>query len=250
MKHNIQKIGAIIIPLLLFSLASLAGGPGEIKGKVFDEFKQPMIGTTVWVEIGDRIIGTTTDIDGKYTLKPLDAGVYNVQLSFVGYTKKVISSVRVSSDKITFLEDQHMTIGVELEGVTVVAWEEKLIDPENPLLAPITAKQLQKLPSSRSLVNSVATMMGGVYQSDADQPLYFRGSRSNASAYFVDGVKTFGSDMGVPSASVGEIIVYSSGIPAKYGDVTGGIIAVETKSYFSVYNELEKERKRNEILGK
>jgi hypothetical protein len=31
--------------------------------------------------------------------------------------------------------------------------------------------------------------------------------------------------------------VYTGGVPAKYGDTTGGVIVVETKSYLEEYNE-------------
>lgn len=33
------------------------------------------------------------------------------------------------------------------------------------------------------------------------------------------------------------IKVYTGGIPARYGDVTGGVVAVETKGYFDVLKE-------------
>ena len=38
--------------------------------------------------------------------------------------------------------------------------------------------------------------------------------------------------MGIPGIAVGSVKVYTGGIPAAYGDVTGGVIVVETKSYF------------------
>jgi hypothetical protein len=31
--------------------------------------------------------------------------------------------------------------------------------------------------------------------------------------------------------------VYSGGLPAKYGDTMGGVIVVETKSFFDMYYE-------------
>jgi hypothetical protein len=33
------------------------------------------------------------------------------------------------------------------------------------------------------------------------------------------------------------MIVYAGGIPAKYGDAMGGVIVLETKSYFDLYRE-------------
>jgi outer membrane receptor protein involved in Fe transport len=41
----------------------------------------------------------------------------------------------------------------------------------------------------------------------------------------------------VPGSSIGGVTVYTGGIPAKYGDTTGGVIILETKSYFDLYRE-------------
>lgn len=248
MKPKFNLKYSLLLLLSFIAVATYAGGPGEIKGKVFDPTGLPLIGANVWVQIGERKVGTITDIDGKFTLKPLDAGYYNVTLSYVGFNSKIITKVKVSSDKITFLPDQKLAVH-ELEGPTVVSWKNKIINPEEPMALPITSKELERLPNTKNLATSIASMIPGVYQADDGQPLYFRGSRSSASAFFVDGVKSFGMDMGIPSSSVGEITVYTSGIPAKYGDVTGGVVVVETKGYFSVYNQLMMDRKRKQILG-
>ena len=55
-----------------------------------------------------------------------------------------------------------------------------------------------------------------------------RGSRENATAYYVDGIKVRGA-IGVPTSGIEQITVVTGGLPAQYGDATGGIIAVTTK---------------------
>ena len=42
---------------------------------------------------------------------------------------------------------------------------------------------------------------------------------------------------GVPNEAINSFSVYTGGVPAKYGDVTGGIVAIETKSYFDLYQQ-------------
>jgi len=39
----------------------------------------------------------------------------------------------------------------------------------------------------------------------------------------------------IPGTSIGGVSVYAGGVPAKYGDTTGGVIIMETKSYFDLY---------------
>jgi hypothetical protein len=51
----------------------------------------------------------------------------------------------------------------------------------------------------------------------------------------VDNVKIIG-ELNVPAGAIAEIIVYSGGIPARYGDVTGGVVVITTKSYNMRHN--------------
>ncbi len=54
---------------------------------------------------------------------------------------------------------------------------------------------------------------------------------------YIDGVKQDDNLRGVPGSSIGSLTVYVGGVPAKYGDVTGGVVVIETKSYFDLYNQ-------------
>lgn len=59
-----------------------------------------------------------------------------------------------------------------------------------------------------------------------------RGSRPTATRIMVDGVY---SNVTVPTTSIKYVKVYTGGIPAKYGDTSGGVIVIETKGYFDSY---------------
>jgi outer membrane receptor for ferrienterochelin and colicin len=69
-----------------------------------------------------------------------------------------------------------------------------------------------------------------------DGELYFRGSRTGAVQYNIDGVKMGANAARIPSSAIGSISVYTGGLPAKYGDTTGGVVVIETKSYMDLYN--------------
>jgi len=53
----------------------------------------------------------------------------------------------------------------------------------------------------------------------------------------VDGVKLGARLSAVPNEAINSFSVYTGGVPAKYGDVTGGIVAIETKSYFDLWQQ-------------
>jgi outer membrane receptor protein involved in Fe transport len=122
--------------------------------------------------------------------------------------------------------------------VTVVAyrWEEPLIRIDDPSRMVITTAQIKSNPTRKDPIGLITTMSPGVTRAANGDGLYFRGSRTDAMCYFVDGVKMTRLS-GVPPDAINSISVYTGGLPAKYGDVTGGVVAIETKSYFDLYQQ-------------
>jgi hypothetical protein len=47
-------------------------------------------------------------------------------------------------------------------------------------------------------------------------------------------MKSITGDIGIPGQAIGSLKVYTGGVPARYGDLSGGVIVVETKSYFDL----------------
>ena len=69
-----------------------------------------------------------------------------------------------------------------------------------------------------------------------DGELMFRGARKGDMIYVLDGVKL--QDVyNVPSCSINSMMVYTGGLPAKYGDTLGGAIVVETYGYFDLLRQ-------------
>ena len=218
--------------------STLGFSQGEIHGKIYEkESNLPAIGATVFVEVGGNKVGTVTDIAGRYKLKPLNAGVYNLSIKLMGMNPVVMSEVLVNKDKITWIKDVSLSANIELNVLIIEELRykdsERLIKVEDPTAMTMTSKEIEKSPLLREPVDLIATMPGVTKKGGQ---LYFRGARSDAILYFIDGVKNRGNGLGIPSSAIGEITVYTGGIPAKYGDVTGGIVVVETKSYFDLYN--------------
>ena len=47
-----------------------------------------------------------------------------------------------------------------------------------------------------------------------------------------------GGDANIPGLAIGSVKVYTGGVPARYGDFTGGCIVIETQSYFNWLSSL------------
>ncbi len=235
--NTFRLLLATLILFLTLPNAIHANGIGSIRGKIVDqETGKPIYMAAVAVTFGSDVIGTTTDIEGRFHLKPIPTGTYALKVQMVGYPKFELSNVHVSSNKVTMLGEIPLTAGININTFVKLEHITPLINPEDPMAIPLRWDDIEKSPALRNPEGLIASMGQGVYQKDEGQPIHFRGARDDASYYFVDGIKVKGPGFGIPSQAIGEITIYTGGIPAQYGDVTGGIVVVETKSYFDLYN--------------
>jgi hypothetical protein len=77
-----------------------------ISGIVADALTtQPIPFATVVVSVnGVRKGGATTDMNGKFLIKPLDAGFYSLEATFTGYHPAELKSINVASGKVTAVD--------------------------------------------------------------------------------------------------------------------------------------------------
>ncbi len=198
-----------------------------LQGKVSDaETGEPIIFGTVAIYKNDVLItGTETDFDGFYSLTELDAGTYNVVFSYTGYSDYKVTGVTVTSGKSNQL-DAKMPPGVTLDVDIVVRYERPLVSKDETTQGKVfSAEEIQSLPTRD--VNAMASLGAGASSADDGGAINLRGSRSDATNFYIDGVRVFGNT--IPTQYIEELQVITGGIEAKYGDVTGGIISITTK---------------------
>lgn len=235
-----MKTGNLSLALLAFGCVGglWAQGPGEIHGQVFDADGQAVEYAVVRASQGGAFAtGASTDAAGRFVLKPLQAGTYDLTVQYMGHNTREIAGVRVDPGLITRLDA--IKLSNELGTVTVerTRWEEPLIRPDDPSRMVITPAQIERNAVRKEPVRMIASLTPGVTKSKNGDELYFRGSRAGSMAYYVDGVKVTGTNPGVSSDAISRISVYTGGLPASYGDITGGVVAIETKSYFELYRQ-------------
>jgi len=221
----LRKIYLIAILALTSSFAMAQSG--SLKGVITDAMSgEPVPFANIVIEKnGNQSGGTTTDFDGKYTIKPVEPGTYTIKATFVGYGTVEVIGVIVSANKITF-QDVKLQQGVAIGEIKIVRYKKPLLDQDNLSGETKTAEEIVALPTRN--IASVAASTAGIYQRDEGDGVNVRGSRSDATEYYVDGIKVRGS-MGVPTSGIEQITVITGGVPAQYGDATGGIISITTK---------------------
>ena len=98
-KLRIQKIPVIILMALFCCLSAYAAPEIIVNGVVVDNLNEPIIGATIIVK-GSSSIGTTTDIDGKFSLKVPDSKSI-LEVSYIGMTTKQVKPISGNIIKIT-----------------------------------------------------------------------------------------------------------------------------------------------------
>lgn len=216
-----------------FGQASL----GEIIGTVLDnQDKEGVYNAKVWIDDNGAIYQARTDMDGRFRISAVPAGKYAVMILSQEDTMKVAELVNVVPDGFGNIGTVYFDGSKELETV--------VIDPTFTMLKlainatpsyNMTAKDVAKSASKFSIQDMLSAMTSEVKKNENGE-LMFKGSRAGDMLYLVDGIKT--RSIGpMPSCAINSMTIYTGGLPAKYGDTMGGVVVLETKSYFDLLKE-------------
>ncbi len=228
-----KKINLVWIVILLSSFLQ-AQNHGEVHGKIVSqETLEPAIFAIVTLKNSIETYNATTDINGKFKFRALKPGTYSLRVTSAEYSSLSMTEIKVTPDKITFLNDLEM-VGNTLPPIDIT-WTAPLVVKDNPQLISILTADIKQSANSKSVVGMIS-QLPGITSGNDNGELYFRGSRPQSINMYIDGVKLISSSLtSVPSNAIKTINVYTGGVPAAYGDITGGVIIIETKSYMDFY---------------
>jgi len=236
----VRKIFLMSWILALVPAVVFAGTTGKLAGKVTDkETKELLIGANVAIE--GTTLGAATDINGEYSILNVPSGVYEIRVTFVGYTTQRVSNVRVNSDLTTLLDVPLSSEAVTLEAIEIVA-ESPLINKDyTNTLTVKSSEEINNLPV-RGIANVVG-LQASVVQNEGNDLLYVRGGRSTEVSYVVDGVPFNNPLSGVAGSSfsginqntVEELKIQTGGFNAEYGTAMSGVVNLNTRSAGTKY---------------
>lgn len=230
-----NKIFTMLFILLIFPFLLMAGTVGKIKGVVTDQVTgDPLIGANVFV-IGTSF-GAATDLNGEYDITNLEAGIYEVRASFVGYQPTTVSNVRVNADLTTQLNFELASSDISVEEIRVVA-ERPLVNKFATNANRIsTSEDIEALPVRG--VNSILSLTAGV--TFQDNTVFVRGGRLDEVGFYLEGASISDPVVGgravtIVQDAIEEIQVQSGGYTAEYGGANSGIIYTQIKTGTSNY---------------
>ncbi len=231
-----KRVLSLLTLFLLF--VSPAFGQGSIVGAVTDaSFGDPLPGVNV-VVVGTSS-GVATGNDGSFRIDGLRSGEYSVKFSYIGFETKLYTGIRVRDGQETRLDVELQETVLSSEDEIVVVGERPLIDVEQSSSSyAVDRDQIEAAPL-RDVQDVVSTQAGVVRDPTG---LYIRGGRANETGFLVDGVSAkdplagtgFGLDIG--SNAFQEVEVTTGGVGADVGDVTSGVVSVQTQDGGDVFS--------------
>ncbi len=217
----------IWLKVVLLYAQNTATITGTIKDK---KDNSELIGVNVLLK--GTSLGAVTDVNGKFIIKNVKPGEYNVEISYIGYNKTLLTGIKVKAGDVKELQVQLIPTSVTAEDVVIIG-KKPLIDIDKAQSVNTIGQDVIELAPSRQL-QSIVNTQPGVIQSPAGVSI--RGGRTYETGVYVDGVKVtdplggtgFGLDIG--SNAVSDIEVTTGGIGADVGDATAGVINTRTRN--------------------
>ena len=226
----VRKLLLILFIALVATLELSA--QATLRGTVTDEAKgETLIGTYVTVKSGGKATTVVTDLDGNYNIN-LEPGKYQVEATYLGYAKSQINDVLVKAGQANVLDIKLSNDDKVLNTVVISIYKVPLIEQDKTTSGGVlTSEQIRTSPLRD--INSLAANTAGLSAIDGGN-VTIKGSRSDATAYILDGIRVRGALP--PSLEIEQLQVITGGIEAQYGDVTGGIISVTSKGPASKFS--------------
>ena len=219
-----------IILLLLVGIPGLAFAQSTgIQGTVTDAKGDPIPSVSVIVTqggINKAVSGT--DFNGQYEAKPLEPGNYDVTFTNQG-DKFTITDVFVSANALSRVDYKFAV--KSLTTVTKVGtrgYVRPLLTPDG-VRASKSGDEIDRFAVQNTA--QVVSLSANVHN-DGKGALSIGGGRTSGNNIIVDGVQYSGGQLGtttLPPGAAGEIKTYASGVPARYGDASGGVVVVTSR---------------------
>jgi len=233
----------------LFACALIGAPPtysqttGSITGIVVDNANgESLPGANV--SIAGTTTGTATDLNGRYRIKGLEPGTYDIVFSFVGFQQKTITGVEVAAGEATRLDATLGEQTAELDEVVVEATVAR--NTEAALLRDraeaasvsdaISAEAISRAGAgdAAAAMKKVtgASVVGGKY-------VYVRGLGGRYSNTQLNGVEVPSSDPDrnsvqfdlFQSEALENIVTQKTFTPDQPGNFSGGLVNISTKSF-------------------
>ncbi len=227
----------------LFVITSYCLIAQTLTGKITNTQNQPVVGASVKV-VGANA-GTTTNVEGRYTIKLTQDQKNELEITAIGYQGKIVGDIEVKASEYNELNIVLETKATEMEGVVVSARRTtarmetaasaiQFQKNTNTVASVVSAETIRRSPDRNT--GDVLKRTPGASLQDG-RFLIVRGLADRYNQAMLNGIlltstepdrKTFSFDL-IPAPMVDNIVINKAFVPEYPGEWAGGLIQVNTK---------------------
>ena len=242
---KLRPFRTALLAALFLSGVFVANTPAQttstIEGTVRDANRAVIAGATI--KVTGNALSTertaTSDSSGAFRIPALPAGTYTIAASRSGFATRVFDNVELTLNRVLNLDVQ-LDVGAVEERVGITAAEQLLEPAASSTGSTVTPRQIVDLPVNGrdyldllQLVPGVAINRQADPGSDTATPVL--GERGGNNNFLIDGHPNKNTVEGGPAAqfnqeTIAEFQVLTTGYKAEFGQASGAIVNVITKS--------------------
>ena len=234
------RIGIVIV--LFFMVATTLSYSqrltGKIVGTVTDEEAAPLPGVTVDISsislMGIRS-GVTSE-KGTYRFLNLQPGIYKVVFTLEGLQTVEMQNIKVALNSTVAL-DIPMKMAILKEAIEVIAVAPIIDVTKSGTTTNFDKEELENIPSGRGSFGDILKQAPNIISLGEGSSSRFTagGSGMEANAFYFDGIDESSPELGTPwmwpsQDLYEEVEISGIGSPAEYGQFTGAVVNIVTKS--------------------
>ncbi|MEZ4829174.1 MAG: TonB-dependent receptor [Bacteroidia bacterium] len=231
-RHNLFFV---LMLALASNISTLYAQGGIISGRIYNEL------TNLPLEYGTILLqgtnyGSFTDAEGKFEIKGIPPGLYNVEARYTGYKPEVVYEVQVSNSKPYVLEIGMTEEENTTDSVNIVASPYKQIEEAPLSLRTIGTSEIKRNPGGNRDISKVIQSLPGVASTVSFRnDILIRGGAPNENRFYIDGIETpninhfatqgaSGGPVGLINVDfIGEVDFFSGAFPANRGNALSSV---------------------------
>ena len=259
-RGNHWHLLTLVLALLVFpSSVAAQTTTSTIEGTITDTKKAVVAGAQIIVKNPALGIERTvnTDAEGFFRVTALPAGIYSVAASATGFAPRNFEKIEVTLNR-TLRFDVELDVGAVQEQVDVSAAVQLIDSTSAASGATVTPQQIKELPvNGRNYLDLLQLVPGVVVNRQADigsdNSTPVLGERAGNNNFLIDGQPnknnvTGGAASQFNQETIAEFQVLTTGYKAEFGQASGAVVNVITKSGSNQYHGVASLFHRNDAL--
>jgi Ca-activated chloride channel homolog len=197
-------IHSVLLLIIAAAFIAFSSPSGEIKGVVKEKGTGEAIpfATIRLMQKGVFIAGAASDLDGRYSFKNVVPGDYDVEVTYIGYEKRMITNVKVAEGKVSYVDAIIAPSSVQLETLEIVTYQQPLIDADVKSCYKVTREEIKNMSVvTGGVPASYEDMTGGVLSIDHNTEEYDKINDNEFKKAKSDPLSTFSIDVDAASYS-------------------------------------------------